>query len=96
MIELCYMFAKATTYADLNATFRKGLRNGNWRRLKFMDKALYRVALWYLKRMTKREGRGSIVNGMLVEKHFFKPFKKSFIKNASRKEIFTKETIFFL
>ena len=81
------------TYDELFATFRKGLRNGNWRRLEFMDKALYRVALWYLKRMTKREGRGSIVNGKLVEKHFFKPFKKRFIKNASRKEIFTKETI---
>ena len=81
------MLTKAITYAGLNATFRKGLRNGNWRRLRFLDKALFRAAMGYAKR------GGSIVNGKLVEKHFFKPFKKSFIKNASRKEIFTKETI---
>ena len=81
------MFTTAITYANRNATFREGLRNGNWRKLRFLDKALYRAAIGYAKR------GGSIVNGMLVEKHFFKPFKKSFIKNASRKEIFTKETI---
>ena len=81
------MFTTAITYTNLNATFRKGLRNGNWRKLRFLDKALYRAAMGYAKR------GGSIVNGKLVEKHFFKPFKKSFIKNASRKEIFTKETI---
>ncbi|MDI6811764.1 MAG: hypothetical protein QMD80_08920 [archaeon] len=41
---------------------RKGLRNGNWRKLNFLDKALYRAAMEYAKR-----GR-SIVNGLLVEK----------------------------
>lgn len=56
------MFTKAVTYTGINATFRKGLRNGNWRRLRFLDKALYRASLWYAKR-----GR-SIVNGLLVEK----------------------------
>ena len=56
------MLTKAITYADLNATFRKGLRNGNWRRLNFLDKALYRASLWYAK------GGRSIVNGLLVEK----------------------------
>jgi len=55
--------------------FKKGLRNGNWRKLRLLDKALYRAAIGYAKR------GGSIVNGMLVEKHFF------------QKEIFTKETI---
>ncbi len=69
------MLTKAITYAGLNATFRKGLRNGNWRRLRFLDKALFRAAMGYAKR------GGSIVNGKLVEKHFF------------QKEIFTKETI---
>ena len=53
---------KAISYAELNATFRKGLRNGNWRRLRFLDKALFRAAMGYAKR-----GR-SIVNGLLVEK----------------------------
>ncbi|MCK4732852.1 MAG: hypothetical protein KAT65_10395 [Methanophagales archaeon] len=56
------MTAKAITYEDLNATFRKGLRNGNWRRLKFLDKALIRAAMEYVKH------RGSIVNTLLVEK----------------------------
>ena len=75
------------TYDELFATFRKGMRNGNWRKLRFIDKALFRAAMGYAKH------GGSIVNRKLVEKHFFKPFKKRFIKNASRKEIFTKETI---
>ena len=56
------MLTKAITYAELNATFRKGLRNGNWRKLRFLDKALFRAAMGCAKR-----GR-SIVNGLLVEK----------------------------
>ena len=56
------MLTKAISYAELNATFRKGLRNGNWRRLRFLDKALFRDAMGYAKR-----GR-SIVNELLVEK----------------------------
>ena len=55
------MLTKAVTYAGLNATFRKGLRNGNWRKLNFLDKALYRASLWYAKHRC-------IINGMLVEK----------------------------
>ena len=55
------MLTKAITYADLNATFRKGLRNGNRRKRRFLDKALFRAAMGYAKR-----GR-SIVNGLLVE-----------------------------
>jgi hypothetical protein len=50
------------TYGGLSATFRKGLRNGNWRKLNFLDKALVRASLWYAKY------RGSIVNTALVEK----------------------------
>ena len=56
------MLTKAITYADLNATFRKGLRTGNWRKLRFIDKALYRAAMGYAKYSR------SIVNGKLVEK----------------------------
>ena len=69
------MITKDLTYKELFTNFKKGLRNGNWRKLRFLDKALYRAAMGYA-----RYGR-SIVNGMLVEKHFF------------QKEIFTKETI---
>ena len=56
------MLAKAISYADLNAPFRRGLRNGNWRKLWFLDKALFRAAMGYAK-----HGR-SIVNGKLTEK----------------------------
>jgi hypothetical protein len=50
------------TYEELLASFRKGLRNGNWRHLNPLDKALCRASLWYAKH------RGSIVNVALVEK----------------------------
>jgi methylase of polypeptide subunit release factors len=56
------MLGTGITYEGLLASFRKGLRNGNWRHLNPLDKALYRASLWYAKR------RGSIVNTSLVEK----------------------------
>ena len=52
----------AITYRELLASFRKSLRNGNWRHLNPLNKALYRASLWYAKH------RGSIVNTSLVEK----------------------------
>jgi len=56
------MMKTAFSYADLQRYWRKGLRNGNWRKLRFLDKALYRAAMGYA-----RYGR-SIANRMLVEK----------------------------
>lgn len=50
------------SYNDFFTSFKKGLRNRNWRRLKFTDKALYRAAMEYAKH------HGSIVNGKLVQK----------------------------
>ena len=50
------------TYEGLLTSFKKSLRNGNWRHLNPLDKALYRASLWYAKH------RGSIVNASLVEK----------------------------
>ena len=50
------------TYGELLKFFRKSLRNGNWRHLNPLDKALYRASLWYAKH------RGSIVNTLIVEK----------------------------
>jgi hypothetical protein len=32
-------------YEELLAIFKKGLRNGNWRRRIFLDKALFRASL---------------------------------------------------
>ncbi len=43
------MLTNAICYADLNAPFRRGLRNGNWRKLWFLDKALFRAAMGYAK-----------------------------------------------
>jgi len=56
------MSPKKITNEDLFACFKKGQRNGNWRKLNRLDKALYRASLWYTKRL------GGIVNGTLVEK----------------------------
>lgn len=56
------MITKDLTYNELLTNSKKGLRNGNWRKLRFLDKALYRAAMGYA-----RYGR-STVNGMLVEK----------------------------
>jgi hypothetical protein len=49
-------------YEDLIKSFRKGLRNSNWKRLSRMQQGFYRAAMWYAKRT------GKIVNGMMVEK----------------------------
>ena len=62
MNEQSDMITKDLTYNELFTNFKKGLRTGNWRKLRFLDKALYRAAIGYAKR------GGSIVNGKLVEK----------------------------
>ena len=56
------MLGIGITYEGLLASFRKGLRNGNWRKRNSLDTALYRASLWYAQR------RGSMVNTTLVEK----------------------------
>ena len=48
------------THEELLRAFRKGLRNGNWRKLHRVEKALYRAALWYAR------VRGAIMNETLV------------------------------
>ncbi len=50
------------TYKELLGSFKKGVRNHNWRKQNPMDKALYKASLWYAKDL------GSIVNATLVEK----------------------------
>jgi CRISPR/Cas system CSM-associated protein Csm2 small subunit len=67
------MLASGITYEDLYMALRNGLRNGNWRRLSFLDRALYRASLWYSKY------RGGIVNEQLVEKlsEFIKRLKET-------------------
>jgi len=49
-------------YEELHTSFRKGLRNGNWRKLYGVEKALYRAALWYSR------VQGAIMNENLVGK----------------------------
>lgn len=43
-------------------SFKKGRRNGNWRKLSILAKALYMASLWYSR------GQGAIINEMLVRK----------------------------
>ncbi len=47
-------------YRDILVGMRKGLRNGNWRKLRGVEKALYRAALWYSR------VQGAIINDELV------------------------------
>jgi hypothetical protein len=57
-LRMCIsMQEQSISYKELFTSFKKGLRNGNWRKLRFLDKALFRAAMWYAKR-----GR-SIVTG---------------------------------
>ena len=50
------------TYKELLTGFRKGLRNGNWRALSRLEKALVMASLGYAKI------RGTILNELLVGK----------------------------
>ena len=47
-------------YAELRSHLRKGLRNGNWRRLSYLERGLYRTVLFYTR------VRGKIVNAKLA------------------------------
>ena len=49
------------SYGNLWAGMRKGMRTGTWRKLRFLDKVLYRAAMSYAK-------HHCITNGMLVKK----------------------------
>ena len=42
--------ASAITVDVLFASFRRGLRNGNWRKLKASERAFFKAALFYLRR----------------------------------------------
>jgi len=48
------------TYKELLTSFRKGLRNGNWRKFGRLEKALYMASLWYSR------VQGAIINEMVV------------------------------
>jgi hypothetical protein len=50
------------THKELLTSFRKGLRNGNWRKLDRLEKALFMASLWYSK------VQGVIINEKLVRK----------------------------
>lgn len=50
------------TYEEMLTSFRKGLRNGNWRKLRRLEKALYRASLMYSR------DQGTIINEMIVSK----------------------------
>jgi hypothetical protein len=37
------------TYKEIYLDYKKGIRRKNWKKLGFLDKALYRAAMYYLK-----------------------------------------------
>jgi hypothetical protein len=41
-----YFVGKDLDFSGLLAARRRGLRNGNWRRLPLVDRGLFRCALW--------------------------------------------------
>ena len=59
---LCNEVIQMYTCNELLTSFRKGLRNGNWRKLRGVEKALYMASLWYAR------VRGAIMNENLVGK----------------------------
>lgn len=54
--------ASAITVDVLFASFRRGLRNGNWKKLKASERAFFKAALFYLRR------GGRIVSALVLEK----------------------------
>ena len=50
------------TYEDILQCWKKGLRNGNWRKLSGLEKALYMASLWYSRVL------GAIINEGVVKK----------------------------
>ena len=54
--------ASAITVDVLFASFRRGLRNGNWKKLRANERALFKAALFYLRR------GGMIVSALVLEK----------------------------
>jgi len=53
---------KKFTHQEIFQKFRRGLRNGNWRKLNRLEKALYRASMWYAR------AQGEIVNDLVVNK----------------------------
>ena len=50
------------TYKELLTSFKKEQRNGNWRKISRLEKALFMASLWYSR------VKGAIINEMVVRK----------------------------
>ena len=59
-MQRVYVMTTAYSYTDLQRHWRKGLRNGNWRKLNPLKKGLYMAARWYAR------GKGYILSGRLI------------------------------
>jgi len=55
----------AITGDMLSAIYRRGLRNGNWKKLKASERAFFKAALFYLRR------GGRIASALVLEKLHF-------------------------
>jgi len=59
------------THKELLMDFRKGLRNGNWRKLRRLEKALYQTSLWYSR------VQGAIINETSGARVFKRGYEKA-------------------
>ena len=85
------------TYKELLRDFRKGLRNGNWRKLSRLEKALYMASLWYSRvhRMIVNEkllSKLSVLVDKLKATSGARVFKRGFEKAA---ELLNKGEVIF-
>ena len=57
------------TYEELLKDFRKGLRNGNWRKIRRLEKTLYQALLWYSRVQGAIINSGNSLRNLLIIKH---------------------------
>jgi hypothetical protein len=77
--------APPLNYNDLQRHWRKGMRNGNWRKLNPHAKCFFRAAIWYAKAMGEIVSTPVVVKLMrlieiLAETHGMRIYKRGFEK----------------
>ncbi|MFW6122225.1 MAG: hypothetical protein ACOC80_15185 [Petrotogales bacterium] len=87
------------TYADLNNNLKKGLRNGNWKKLNKVQKAFYRASLSYSRFQGKIvnsniTGQISSLVEMLLETPGIRVLKKGYEKAAELIQKYEEEGVF--
>jgi hypothetical protein len=63
-----YNVRRKITFGELLNNLKKGVRKGNWRKLNWRQRTLYRTAMEYTRPKKKGESGREIVGKMLLEK----------------------------